>query len=671
MTPAWFLFTFLAPPLAAIVAGLAARHRDAHPALVIALNGLMPGAGLAVARRPLVEVVGGVVFAIVCLAAVGRVEDLPLFVPIMAIGAVWASLHTPYNPFNRPLPAAPVPPPEAHRAAQLGPPPARWSETLATPDEPEDEEGAGYSVTVRCTECGASTEVQVLQHMAHCTFCGTEHLVIGHDDTLQVAVPERIKGEEELRQAVLDHYRYQHYLKLYRRHVTPLETQVQGSAPHELMTEAQPANLAVEVAEQAVAARADAFRARLESQLRLGRHVHFLAPYRHGMGTLYQAAFGRSRHDQEKALRFGLDLLEASTLATATMRLPSMGKLSYLRALVPAAEYGTSVKCLPLDEDDQALRNAYGDIDHRRLVKNIDVIRLGSALAQEVSAVVWRPWWITEISGPRIRETLLVDGAAGSVTGPSPSLNPAVLESLPAEALAPGASLGFLPMQCPVCGFEFPFEPSSVLYFCRNCHRVFEVREDAKHEVEYAFAGDSTDPSADLIPFWQFPLRLRTADGVLVTDLGHLKDGIDGRLDQIGEDAPIRQHAVMVPAIRCINSRLMAEAFDRLSRHLAAKPPQLRRDRFPLDLEPPTPFPVCIAEDEARVLAPLYLANVFERRDLARANVTQIAAWLFQARMESRGLLSYVPIPQSVTEPFRRYVGRFKGRALERARRMT
>ena len=78
---------------------------------------------------------------------------------------------------------------------------------------------------------------------------------------------------------------------------------------------------------------------------------------------------------------------------------------------------------------------------------------------------------------------------------------------------------------------------------------------------------------------------------------------------------------------------LMADAFNRLFLHVIQSRPRLRRDRFPLDLKP-VPFPVCLDEDEARILAPLYLANVFVRRDIARVNVNQVMAWLFKARIE-------------------------------------
>ena len=53
-----------------------------------------------------------------------------------------------------------------------------------------------------------------------------------------------------------------------------------------------------------MARKADHYRNQLAGKLSLGATSHFLAPYRHGMGTLYQAAFGRDPRDQEKRLRF-------------------------------------------------------------------------------------------------------------------------------------------------------------------------------------------------------------------------------------------------------------------------------------------------------------------------------------------------------------------------------
>jgi hypothetical protein len=156
---------------------------------------------------------------------------------------------------------------------------------------------------------------------------------------------------------------------------------------------------------------------------------------------------------------------------------------------------------------------------------------------------------------------------------------------------------------------------------------------------------------------------LRTGDGELITDLMRLKDGIDGTFDQIGDDAEDRQHLFYVPAIRCINPRLMANAFNRLFLYAIRYRPPKEMKRFPLD-DRPHPWTVSMDEHEARNLAPLYLANAFGRKDIARVNVNQVASWLFEATQEGTGHLMYVPVPQAVTEPFRRYVGRFRDDAV-------
>ena len=67
-----------------------------------------------------------------------------------------------------------------------------------------------------------------------------------------------------------------------------------------------------------------------------------------------------------------------------------------------------------------------------------------------------------------------------------------------------------------------------------------------------------------------------------------------------------------------------------------------------------------------------YLAlrqSAFGRRDIAKVNVHQVGAWLFEGKIESRGTLAYIPVPLEVTRPFRDYLGRFRGQALDRAKR--
>jgi Zn finger protein HypA/HybF involved in hydrogenase expression len=669
MSSAWVLVALLGPPVAAVAAGLAFRSRDAHPLAVIGLNALSPGAGLAAAGRPTVESAICVLMAQASLFVAGTMGSPGYTVPFMVVGAVWGSLYTPFNPAvvadraldipGRTLATLPT-------AGEKSAPAAPAISGSSSDADDEEEILSGYAVEVGCTECGAEVSVPVLQHMAHCGFCGSDHLVVGQEETLYLTLPERAPNEAELREALLDHYRYQHYLKLYQASVPVVQIGGTEISPTGAIVSRPEADAAAAAAEALVAKKADAYRSRLARELHLGRTRRFLSPYRHGMGTLYQAGFGRRKEDQEKVLGFSIGTVEASAAANSVLDLPAMGKLTYLKALRPAADCADGDRSLALDLDEEILKRAFGRLDRKQLDRSISTIRLGSRFIHEVNAVVWRPWWIVDVSGPRIHETLLVDSASGSVASYAPTFDPEdLLTELPEPARDPGRGLHFVPMECPTCGHEFAFDSDAVLHFCHNCHRVCRVSGRRKEEVEYSRAG-TAEEGIELVPFWLFPLRIRTAGGELVTDLAHLKDGIDGCFDQIGDDVPMRQHGLYVPAIRCINSRLMGTAFNRLFDHTVRTRFRIEHERWPLDVKP-RPWSVHMDEAEARTLAPLYLANAFGRRDLARVRVSQIADWLFEAEQETEGRLVYLPIPEVVTNPFRRYVGRFRGRALKNA----
>ncbi|MCP4897542.1 MAG: hypothetical protein GY906_11270, partial [bacterium] len=655
------------PPLAAYLSGILIRPKKPDPYLVIALNAALPGTGLAALGRPFLETLMGVLLAQFSLLLVGRGEDLAFYVPFMLVGGFWAFVHTPLSPLDRKM-ARPL---EATRFALM----REATEQTATsglssqPSQKSQPASEEYSVIVRCTECGADVDVPVLQRMVRCTFCGSDHLVVGQDHTLHVSIPERISDESDLVEVVLDHYRYQHYLKLYQRHVAPLERQASECSPSGQIIENPQAAAAARAAEAVISRKADSYRASLTKTMQIKGSIRFLAPYRHGIGTLYQTAFGREKQDGEKALVFAIANQEAATLASKAVKLPKMGKLSYLRALLPAQAIPEEVQTLPLTEGRDSLTAAYGDLDAKRLVRDINVIRHGNAFIQEVDAIVWRSWWVVSITAKGLDEGLLVDVGAGSVAGPAPPIDTSQLVALPKQARNPGASLGFLPMECPVCGYEFQFDNDAALHFCTNCHRVFEVTGEKKSEISY---DHTTTPKEehDFVPFWRFPLRLHTADGEIVTDLMFLKDGIDGKLDQIGEDAVAKRHSILVPAIRCINSKLMVKAFNQLLRYTLRARLQLAKDRFDLD-EKVEPLAPQMEAEEARLMAPLYLANLFGRRDLARVNVNQVTSWLFDARLKSQGRLTYVAIPRQITEPFRRYLGRYHGKIIDDAMTTT
>jgi hypothetical protein len=617
-------------------------------------------------------VVLGVLFAQACLLVAGGPENAFMLLPMAVVAGVWASFHTPLNPIVvansdrleqrlREL---------KDSVSPSSPASSVTAEHGAAPEPEVAENEAGYAIAVKCTECGADVDVPVLAHMAHCTFCGTSHLVVGHDDTLYVSLPDQVTNLASLTAVILDHLRYRRYLEIYRKTVAPLEAGAAEMEQDGALITRREGEAAVAAAEAAASRRADAYRAKLASSIEVKAGQRFLAPYRHGVGTLFQVAFGRTPPSMDKELRFAVRTVEAARIGSSAVDLPAMGKLSYLRAMKPAALCPESTRSLPLDTSDDDLRQAFGHLDRKRLVRDLDVIRLGGKFSEEVSAVIWRPWWIAEVVGPGIHESLLVDCAAASVARSAPHIPPETLVDLPAEARDPGGGLRFIPMECPTCGHEFPFDIDAVLHFCTNCHRVCGVDGTSKHHVSYGYDERVPTGPHDLAPFWLFPLKLRSREGEIVTDLAHFKDGIDGTLDQLGDDAVPSKHLVLVPAFRCINSRLMATAFGRVFTHTLRHPPRLQRQRFPAD-EQPKPWSVSLDETEARNVLPLYLAHALSPRDVARVKVDQVANWIFDARQDEPGELVYLPLPRSVTEPFRRYVGRYRSRAVRRARTAT
>ncbi len=664
MNTSWILLA-IGLPVAGI--GIGTLLREASEPIAIACNAIIPGTGLAMLNRPFLETVTGGLITAVSLLTLSGPGNLGMYVPVMVLGAVWASLYTSLSPLKnlgQPSPAATIP-----RAASAVARPGGSSAAMSGRKQPSTS-SAGYTVTVVCTECGAGVEVPLLHRMARCPYCGSSHLVIGQAETLYLTVPETIRKVDDLQTIVLDYYRYEYYKERYARQVAPLDRHSSVAGPNGGLVDNPEMALAAAAAEARVSRAADAYRERLREVLTVRELQKFWAPYWHGMGTLYETVFGRDPQSLQKQMVFAIRTVEASSPASSTIELPAMGHLSYLRRLAPAATLKEDDMGLPITKDASTLAAAYGDLDHKQIDRTLQRIELGTVFIQEVTGLVWRPWRIVEARGGEIADTLLIDAAAGSVAKRLDSTFEVELQPIPTQVRTSGHALGFIPMECPNCGFEFPFDVNAVVHFCTNCHRAFSIEGHTKKEISYGHAALDGSTGGELVPFWSFSLELLDSSGQIVTDLAHLTDGIDGTFDQIGDHAPTSRDTVLAPAFRLINTRLMTQAYERFSPFAAPFELPISEGRFPLD-QKPRPWSVSLPEAEARRFLPLYLANIFTLRDLARANLHSVTAGLFDARQRTTGRLIYVRVPRPLTEPFRPYVGRFKTDAIEAVEGLT
>ncbi|HVN76991.1 MAG TPA: hypothetical protein VMT19_11775 [Thermoanaerobaculaceae bacterium] len=638
-----WLATLLVPlGLWALGRGLAEREAPAPSVAVHGLFGFAGAAGLLCWRgRPFVEQAAAWVVGVLAWGGLFLIRDLQVFAAFGLVGAAWgAGLGM---MAGKPPAAAP---------AQSVTPPQRAP--VAPHQEVPPAERCGFALELRCPTCGALLAVPVYHRMAHCQFCSSDHVVTGDPGTLTVVIPDAVTDEGGLAQSVVRHLRDRRYLELYDARVRPMASDAgfvasprAGEPP---LLGPGPDVALVNALEAEVSKAADEWASRLAPKVHVRAWRRFLTPYWHRLGTLYQAAFGRDR-DANKRMEFAVVTIEASVSANR-FPVPEMGKLSYLRALRPLL--GSPESAYP------ALAGEFGpeELDHkaqplsrRSTELTITPIAMHSTLVPEVVALVYRPWHLADVDVDGEALSVLVDGGSGRVEGDAPA------ERLPdaplPEVTAQPPQLA--PSRCPECGADLPFAPDSVAFLCRSCFRLVELRGARWVSVPYL----REEPSAGgrQVPFWRFPLRIRTAGGAVITDLPHLTDGIDGTFDQIG-DRPQVVQSFFVPAFRIRVTKAGVQLYRRLWPEVQERPRRLRPERFGPADAPSRTVEVTMTAAEARVFGRVYLALAFTPRDLARAEVKGVRERFLSAEFEGDAELAFLDLPEELVGPLDGVAGR-------------
>ena len=643
----WALTLLVPSTLWALSHALSGRTATQPTLGVCGVAGFLAPAGLLRwCGRPFPEQLLAWVISVVAWAGAFVIRDGQVFVAFGLIGAAWGlalglktlRVSTPQSaPEARPTPQSPL-----------------GSERHTEPKE------AGFSLELRCPTCGATLAVPVYHRMARCEFCASVHVVAGRDDTLLVVIPDAVTDEGLLKAAVLKHLGHRHYLKLYDQRVRPLIPD-SGFAPDErgqdlAMVAPERTPALVNAVEAEVARAAEAYAARIAPRLGVRAWRRFLSPYWHRFGTLYQAAFGR---DDEglKRMEFAVATIEGS-VAAAGAPLPAMGKLSYLRALRPllgAPE--AAVPALPVEFGAEEIDRRVQQLGRRSVELPVKAIAIDATLVPEVVALVYRPWHLAAVELDGERFELLVDGGAGAVEGEAPAFDfaPRPLADLQGEAPA------LAPSRCPECGADLPFAPDAEAHLCRNCYRLVAMRGSRWATLPYLH--EAPEAGHWLVPFWHFPLRLRTATGKLIVDLPHLTDGIDGTYDQIG-DRPQVQQELMVPAFRTRVSKAGVRLYRLLWPLVQGRARELASERFTPARPPDRVVDITLSAPEARVFGRVYLALAFTRRDLARAQVKTVRERFLLGRLEGEPELVYLALSRELMGPFASLFGRARLAAL-------
>lgn len=624
-------------PTAALLAGRVAATRLPRPPLpVAALAGAFAlPAVVAFYGRSFVEQMAACVVGLIGWMGLLLGRDPYVFAAAMLAGGTWAALLALPAASAQAASAAPNAPPDS----KPGPPP--WT------DQPTEDE---VRIDLPCPSCGAPVTFPIYHRMAQCRFCASRHWVQRADATLHTVIPNTVTHEVGIISAVTAHLRHLEYLKLYDRRVRPLvqrrDAQQSGASPEEVLVGLDSVSLAtINAAEEWVSRAADDYAARLAPHIQVLSWQPFLAPYWHRSGTLYQVAFGR-QEDGEKQMAFAITHVEGSQLGNS-LPLPDMGKLSYLRSLRPLR--GAPEAALPAlpDEGGQArLARRLENQEDRRASFPFRTISVRGVFFPEVDALVWRPFHAARASVRGRVQEFLIDGASGRVVSDTPP----PLSTLGGPPVPPEEEqIRLLPSRCPVCGAELAFIPDAVAHLCSNCFRLLEGSPRRLRPRSYL--REDPGPGLVSVPFWRFPLALRTAEGAVIRDLHHLGDQLDGTLDQVG-DRPQQQSHLFVPAFRL---RLIPGAvsfYQQLWPILHVTPRSPRATPFEPTAVPAATWPLTIPANEARTFGAMYLALSFSPRDLARAEIRGVRSRFLDATLEGEPQPAYLSLPAELLSPF-------------------
>ena len=289
-------------------------------------------------------------------------------------------------------------------------------------------------------------------------------------------------------------------------------------------------------------------------------------------GRLLRALGGATRAEGEVELQLASRAIERSFLACpeiAGLATWSLGvRTGVLRLELFERETlerdGAVVE--PTVAADAALARALapqvpGDTVHR------DVLRV-------VLSLVWFPLWTVPTAARRIA---VLDAVTGSLV--ARDADAAELDALLAGGgAAPGAThvVGFRPLCCPNCGWDFAVRAADVVFHCGSCERTWELRgeelEQIASDVVAPTAADASD-ALPRLPVWEVRGALRAlardgapaAPGVALPGrvfapafawrkLGHLCD-LGARLARGAPASPELEPAKDVPLAGCTLDR--------------------------------------------------------------------------------------------------------------------
>jgi predicted RNA-binding Zn-ribbon protein involved in translation (DUF1610 family) len=131
----------------------------------------------------------------------------------------------------------------------------------------------------------------------------------------------------------------------------------------------------------------------------------------------------------------------------------------------------------------------------------------------KILSLVYFPFWFVEMESRGAPLVTVIDAVSEAVIKADAQVS--VYETLDREFRDTPKVIGFRPLTCPNCGWDFPVRKDNTIFFCKTCGRAWQICGSELCEVQYQVAeavqpGETVD--VQYLPFWVLHPGQKSAD---------------------------------------------------------------------------------------------------------------------------------------------------------------
>lgn len=147
------------------------------------------------------------------------------------------------------------------------------------------------------------------------------------------------------------------------------------------------------------------------------------------------------------------------------------------------------------------------------LKKAPDMQLLYRKVIGKILSLVYFPFWFVEMESRGTPLVTIIDAVSESVVKADAPVS--VYETLDREFRDNPRVVGFRPLTCPNCGWDFPVRPDNTIFFCKTCGKAWQICGSELCQVSYQIAVSAHPDETcgvQYLPFWVLHLEQKASE---------------------------------------------------------------------------------------------------------------------------------------------------------------